>query len=110
MFTKRPVISSPPVSLPAYSDPSVPSKACCCPARPAVKVTLPPGAGHPHPVELWLCGHHYRASAVALKRAGAAVEDLTRETGELPPLRVPPIPRQSSGLPGIGAMLIVRSR
>ena len=38
---------------------------------------MPPAAGRPHPVDLWLCGHHYRASAAALDTAGARVEELT---------------------------------
>lgn len=28
-------------------------------------------------MDLWLCGHHYRASLHALLAAGATVEDLT---------------------------------
>ena len=55
---------------------SVPSGSCCCPARPVVKVTMPPAAGRAQPVDLWLCGHHYRASVAALCAAGASVEDL----------------------------------
>ncbi|WP_300602965.1 hypothetical protein [Trebonia sp.] len=58
-------------------DPSVPSRSCCCPARPMVKVIMPPAPGRPDPVDLWLCGHHYRASRAALLAAGADVEDLT---------------------------------
>lgn len=61
----------------SFLDPSVPARACCCPARPVVKVIMPPAPGRPHPVDLWLCGHHYRASMVALEIAGATVEDLT---------------------------------
>jgi hypothetical protein len=38
---------------------------------------MPPTAARPHPVDLWLCGHHYRASLAALLTAGARVEDLT---------------------------------
>jgi hypothetical protein len=41
-----------------------------------VKVIMPPTANRPHPVDLWLCGHHYRASLAALVAAGARVEDL----------------------------------
>jgi hypothetical protein len=37
---------------------------------------MPPKPGRPRPVDLWLCGHHYRASFVALELAGATVEDL----------------------------------
>jgi hypothetical protein len=38
---------------------------------------MPPVPGRDHPVDLWLCGHHYRASSAALLLAGAQVEDLT---------------------------------
>lgn len=62
------------LALPA---PPVPSRACCCPARPIVRIIMPPAANRPHPVDLWLCGHHYRASIAALFAAGATVEDLT---------------------------------
>ena len=60
-----------------FTDPAVPSNSCCCLARPAVKVLMPPTAARPHQVDLWLCGHHYHASAAALARAGAVIEDLT---------------------------------
>jgi hypothetical protein len=66
-----------------FTDPSVPSRSCCCPARPAVKVIMPSAAGRAHPVDLWLCGHHYRASLAALLAAGATVEDLTVTDGRL---------------------------
>ena len=59
-----------------FTDPSVPSRSCCCLARPVVKVIMPPTANRPHPVDLWLCGHHYRASLAALLAAGAHVQDL----------------------------------
>jgi hypothetical protein len=38
---------------------------------------MPPTADRAHLADLWLCGHHYRASAAALLNAGARVEDLT---------------------------------
>ena len=47
--------------------------ACCCEARPAVAVIMPPAAGRSHPTDLLLCGHHYRQSQLALARTGAAV-------------------------------------
>ena len=53
-------------------------RSCCCPAKPQVKVIMPPTADRPHPVDLWLCGHHYRQSRAALEAAGATVVDLTR--------------------------------
>ena len=50
-------------------------RACCCPARPVVRVILPPAPGRLDPVDLLLCGHHYRASQAALAAAGAEVYD-----------------------------------
>jgi hypothetical protein len=50
-------------------------RACCCLARPVVLVVMPPTAKRPHPVDLLLCGHHYRASADALNAAGAVIYD-----------------------------------
>ena len=50
-------------------------RACCCPARPVVTVIMPPAPGRPHPVDLLLCGHHFRVSQAALTAAGAAVYD-----------------------------------
>ena len=55
-------------------------RACCCPARPVVTVIMPPAPGTPHPVDLLLCGHHFRVSQAALTAAGAAVYD---DTGAL---------------------------
>lgn len=51
--------------------------ACCCSARPAVVAVMPPGRGRGHRTELLLCGHHYRASRVALAAACATVVDMT---------------------------------
>jgi hypothetical protein len=69
---------------------SVTDRACCCPARPVVTVIMPPAAGRPHPVDLLLCGHHYRVSRAALKAAGVTVYDeagapVTAGTGEQQP-------------------------
>ena len=41
---------------------------------------MPPTASRPHPVDLLLCGHHFRVSQAALRAAGATVYD---ETGLL---------------------------
>jgi hypothetical protein len=41
-----------------------------------VRVILAPAPGRPHPVDLLLCGHHYRTSRRALDAMGAAVQDL----------------------------------
>jgi hypothetical protein len=35
---------------------------------------MPPVPARPRPVDLWLCGHHYRSSLAALNAAGADVE------------------------------------
>ena len=51
------------------------SRACCCPATPAFTAVMPPTATRRHPVDLLLCGHHYRASRAALRAAGATVYD-----------------------------------
>jgi hypothetical protein len=37
---------------------------------------MPPVPDRPYLVDLWLCGHHYRASMAALDAAGAMVEFL----------------------------------
>ena len=50
-------------------------RACCCPARPVVLVLVPPAPGRPNAADLLLCGHHYRASRVALEAVSAAVLD-----------------------------------
>jgi hypothetical protein len=43
-------------------------RACCCSARPAVVAVFPARPGRSDPVDLLLCGHHYREC-----RAGLAV-------------------------------------
>ncbi len=50
-------------------------RACCCPARPVVTVVMPPTPARPHPVDLLLCGHHYRVCRAAVTAAGATVYD-----------------------------------
>ena len=50
--------------------------ACCCPARPVVRVIMPPTATRPHRTELLLRGHHYRVSRLALAAANATVTEL----------------------------------
>ena len=78
MFRKyAPAAEVSPFEEPRFTDPSVPSRACCCPVRPVVRVIMPPTPERKHPVDLWLCGHHYHASLQALLAAGATVEDLT---------------------------------
>ena len=60
--------------------PRVGERACCCPARPLVRVMMPATTTRADPVDLLLCGHHYRASQAALHAAGAAAYD---QRGEL---------------------------
>jgi hypothetical protein len=55
-------------------------RACCCPARPVVTAVMPPVSQGRYPMDLLLCGHHYRACEMALLAAGATVYD---ETGVL---------------------------
>ncbi len=50
---------------------------------------MPPTATRPRPVNLWLCGHHYRASRAALKSAGAQVYQLTASADGAVPAGVP---------------------
>jgi hypothetical protein len=54
-------------------------RACCCPARPVVRVVMPPAPDRPATVDLLLCGHHYRVSLAALLAADAAVYDVKGE-------------------------------
>jgi hypothetical protein len=45
--------------------------ACCCPSRAVVRVLMPPTPDRPRPVDLLLCGHHFRLSQWSLASAGA---------------------------------------
>ena len=56
-------------------------RACCCPARPVVRVRILPAPARPHSADLLLCGHHYRASVAALAAAGAVIMDDRRSGG-----------------------------
>ena len=49
------------------------ARACCCSAKPTFVAIMPPASGRPAPVDLMLCGHHYRSSADALQAANATV-------------------------------------
>jgi len=82
MFSRHQAHETPAPEYFTFTDPAIPSRACCCPARPVVKVMMPPAPGRPRPVDLWLCGHHYHASFLALQMAGAVVEELDRPSGE----------------------------
>jgi hypothetical protein len=77
LWKATPAAEGSPLEESIFTDPAIPSRACCCPARPVVRVIMPPAAGRADPADLWLCGHHYRASLEALSAAGAIVEDLT---------------------------------
>ena len=73
--------------------PLPPDRACCCPARPVVRVTMPPTASRPHSVDdLLLCGHHYRVSSQALAAAGATVSELPEIAGNRPTALLPELP------------------
>ena len=50
-------------------------RACCCPARPMVRVLMP-ATRRPYRVDLLLCGHHYRLSQWTLAAAEAVVQVL----------------------------------
>jgi hypothetical protein len=54
-------------------------RACCCPSRPVAVAVFPPQPGRPRPVDLLLCGHHYRESRAALAAAGATIYHLPRQ-------------------------------
>lgn len=45
---------------------------------------MPPTASRPSPVELWLCGHHYRVSRQALAAAQASCYPLTAPADSQP--------------------------
>jgi CBS domain-containing protein len=51
--------------------------ACCCPAQPLDQVIFPTTTSHDQPVEVLLCGHHYRLSRATLLRVGSPIYDVT---------------------------------
>jgi hypothetical protein len=53
-------------------------RACCCPATPAVVAVFPARPGRSRPIDLLLCGHHYRACQAELAAAGAVIHRLPR--------------------------------
>ena len=66
-----------PLALSLWSSPLCDEdRACCCPARPVVRVIMPPAPGRSHAVDLLLCGHHYRVSRRALEAAGVTIYEL----------------------------------
>jgi hypothetical protein len=74
---------------PAWSGPPrLADRACCCPARPVVRVLIPPASARPHSVDLLLCGHHYLVSRAALAAVGAVVIDETGTVLEAAPASI----------------------
>jgi hypothetical protein len=65
--------------------PRLADRSCCCPARPVVRVLIPPGPARPYAADLLLCGHHYHASRAALAAACAAVIDEAGTVVDLAP-------------------------
>ncbi len=63
-------------------------RACCCPAKPMVVAVMPPSRSRPNQADLLLCGHHYRASRQALRKAGAFILDIDG---------IPPGPEATAG-------------
>jgi hypothetical protein len=57
-------------------------RACCCSAKPMVRVIMPPTQARQHETDLLLCGHHYRVSRQALAAAGARVRELPGTPGD----------------------------
>jgi hypothetical protein len=66
-----------PESMDASFRQSSADQACCCVARPVIRVVMPPTADRPHETELLLCGHHYRISRAALAAAHASAHELS---------------------------------
>ena len=75
---------TPPEDRAAWSGPpDLGDRACCCPARPVVRVLIPPAPARRHSVDLLLCGHHYRASCAALAAVGAVIINDRRSGGTI---------------------------
>jgi len=56
--------------------------ACCCPGRPVVRVIMPASATRPRPVDLLLCGHHYRVSQEAIAAAHGTMQVLPERSAD----------------------------
>lgn len=50
-------------------------RADCCIAKAAYLVVLPATTQRPRPSELFLCGHHFRATKQGLRRSNATAFD-----------------------------------
>jgi hypothetical protein len=95
-----PAAGTPPDDRAAWSGPhDLGDRACCCPARPAVRVLIPPAPARPHSADLLLCGHHYRASGAALAAAGAVIMDDRRSDGTIAAGHEPGDPVPSDATP-----------
>jgi hypothetical protein len=70
-------------AVPAAPPAVAASRACCCPAKAVVRVTMPPASGRPGEIDLLLCAHHYRASRRALASARASVRELPGTVGDV---------------------------
>ena len=66
-----------PGSLAGWAD-----RSCCCPARPVVRVIMPPTQTRPWKTDLLLCGHHYRVSRGSLAAACAVVHEIPGTPGD----------------------------
>lgn len=89
MRALSPKWSGEPEPLPAAGPPETAAadRACCCAAQPVVEVLMPVTDQRPLPVELLLCGHHYRECLAAIVSAGADVFDIAgSRTAFLSPL------------------------
>ena len=51
-------------------------RACCCLARPVVRVLMPAIPSRPYRVDLLLCGHHFRHFQWTLAAAGGVAQVL----------------------------------
>ena len=81
-FPDDPMAGTPPEDQADWHrPPALGDHACCCPARPVVRVLIPPASARPHSVDLLLCGHHYRTSRAVLAAAGAVIVDDQRSDG-----------------------------
>ena len=56
--------------------------ACCCPGRPVVRAIMPASVTRPRPVDLLLCGHHYRVSQKAITAAHGTVQVLPERSAD----------------------------
>ena len=48
-------------------------RACCCPAKPSAVGIMPSATDRSEPIDLMLCGHHYRIYEAGLQTAGAVL-------------------------------------